>query len=217
MKAEVVIAVRGGQGAKSRCRSRLQARQREALVEAMLHDMLQALSCCPAVHRIYVTTPTAALARLAAHSGAVVILEHGPPDLNRAFSDARRRIAASAPARVIALLPGDLPLLDSAELSACIAAAQDGAVVLAPAIADGGTGAVVQRADLPLPLAFGPGSFRKHQLAAASLGLETRVIEAPSLGFDLDRPDDLDAVAQLSHGRTAALLRGFASAGEAAA
>ena len=217
MKAEVVIAARGGLGAKSRCRSRLHGDQREALVEAMLHDMLQALADSPDVHRVYVTTPTPALAQLAARNGAVVILEHGPPDLNRAFSDARRRIAATSPTNVVALLPGDLPLLDPAELSACIAAAQGRAIVLAPATADGGTGAVVQRADLPLSLAFGPGSFRKHQLAAASLGLETRVIEAASLGFDLDRPEDLDAVARLHDGRTAALLRSFAAAGEAAA
>ena len=217
MKAEVVIAARGGLGAKSRCRSRLPGPQRHALVEAMLHDMLQALAGCSDVHRVYVTTPTAALARLAARQGAVVIFEHGPPDLNRAFSGARRRIAAANPARIVALLPGDLPLLDPTEVSACIAAAQEGAVVLAPATADGGTGAVVQRADLPLPLAFGRGSFRKHQLAAASLGLEARVIEAPSLGFDLDRPEDLDAVARLRDGRTAALLRGFVASGEVAA
>ena len=217
MSAEVVIAVRGGPHAKSRCRARLDRRQREALVEAMLCDMLQALAGCPAVRRVYVATPTAGLARLAAQAGALVILEHGPPDLNRAFSDARRRIAAATPAGVVALLPGDLPLLDPVELSACIAAARDGALVLAPARADGGTGAVVQRADLPLPLAFGPGSFRKHQLAAAALGLEARVIAAPSLGFDLDRPEDLDVLAAAGSGRAAALLRSFASAGEAAA
>ena len=218
MKAVVVIAARGGPGAKSRCRGRLPGRQREALVEAMLYDMLQALAGCVSVDRVYVTTPTAALARLAARSGAVVILEHGPPDLNRAFSDARRRIAAAAPDCVVALLPGDLPLLDPAEVSACIAAAREGAVVLTPATADGGTGAVVQRADLPLTLAFGADSFRRHCSAAASLGLETRVIEAPSLGFDLDRPEDLDAVGRLRDGRTAALLRGLAAAeGEAAA
>jgi len=217
MKAEVVIAVRGGPGAKSRCRGRLHDGQREALVEAMLHDMLEALAGCPAVRRVYVTTPTAALARLAARNGAVVILEHGPPDLNRAFTNARRRVAAVGPETIVALLPGDLPLLDPAEFSACVAAAQDGAVVLAPATLDGGTACVVQRADLLLPLAFGPDSFRKHQSAAAALGLEARVIEAPTLGFDLDRPEDLDAVAHLRGGHTAALLRGFASTEEAVA
>jgi 2-phospho-L-lactate guanylyltransferase len=217
MNAHVVIAVRGGPGTKSRCRGRLDDGQRDALVEAMLHDMLQALALCPAVRRVYVTTPTAALARLAARCGAVVIFEHGAPDLNRAFSDARRRIAAADPSGLILLLPGDLPLLDPADISACIAAAQDGAVVLAPAVADGGTGALVQRADLPLALAFGPDSFRKHQLAATLLGLEARVVAAPSLGFDLDRPEDLDTVARSRAGHTATLLRGFALAEETAA
>ena len=75
MNAEVVIAARGGPAAKSRLAGRLGPEQREALVEAMLADMLSALAACPAVLRTYVTTPTPRLARTAARAGAVVILE----------------------------------------------------------------------------------------------------------------------------------------------
>jgi 2-phospho-L-lactate guanylyltransferase len=218
MNAEVVIAVRGGRDAKSRCRTRLSSAQRQALVEAMLADMLNALAACPAVRRVYVATPTPGLARIATRGGAVVILEQAPTDLNRTLDNARRRIAAAGPAATVVLLPGDLPLIDPAELAGCIAAAEGGTVVLAPATADGGTGALIQRADLPLRLGFGPDSFSRHNAAARGLGLEVRVIGAPSLGFDVDRPEDLDTLAaSSSRGRAASLLRAFLAGEEAAA
>jgi len=210
MNADVVIAVRGGPGAKSRLAGRLDPERREALVEAMLADMLAAVAACPAVLRTYVTTPTASLARRAARAGAVVILEQDAGDLNTAFDRARRRIAAADPEATLVLLPGDLPRLDPAELEACLEAADPQRLVLAPASADGGTGGLVLRADVPLTLAFGPGSFGKHLAAARTLGLATEVVHAPGLEFDIDRPADLDAfLAMGGRGATAELLRGW--------
>jgi 2-phospho-L-lactate/phosphoenolpyruvate guanylyltransferase len=210
MNAEVLIAARGGPAAKSRLADRLGPDQREALVEAMLGDMLTALAACPAVLRTYVTTPTPALARLAARSGAVVFLEQPANDLNGAFDRARRRIAAADPETTLVLLPGDLPRLDPDDLEQCLEAAGSDRLVATPAYADGGTGALVLPAAVALPLAFGPGSFGKHLAAARSLGLATEVVHAPGLGFDLDRPSDLDAFLTLAgRGRTADLLRGW--------
>jgi 2-phospho-L-lactate/phosphoenolpyruvate guanylyltransferase len=210
VNADVVIAVRGGPGAKSRLADRLDPERREALVEAMLADMLAALAACPAVLRTYVTTPTPSLARRAARAGAVVILERDMGDLNAAFDRARQRIAAADPDATLVLLPGDLPRLDPAELETCLEAASPDRLVLAPASADGGTGALVLRAGAPLPLAFGPGSFGKHLAAARTLGLSAQVVRAPTLGFDVDRPADLDALRALGAGRaTAELLRGW--------
>jgi 2-phospho-L-lactate guanylyltransferase len=218
VKAEIVIAVRGGPGAKSRLRGRLSAAERAALVEAMLADMLDALAGSPAIRRVHVATPTAELARLAAKAGAAVILERGVSDQNRSFTAARRRVAAVDPDAILALLPGDLPLLDSGQLQACLRQAGPGRVVLVPATADGGTGAVIQQAGLALPLAFGPDSFEKHAARVRAQGLEAVRMQAPSLGFDLDRPEDIDlVVAARPAGRTAALLRSLPPAGEAAA
>ena len=208
MNAEVIIAARGGPDAKSRLAGRLDAAGREALVAAMLEDMLQALERCPGVRRVHVTTPTPALAQLAARSGAVVVLEHGPHDLSGAFDWVRRRIAAGDPDATVMLLPGDLPTLSHADVKACLAAAGEGRVVLAPATADGGTGGLVLRAGVSFPLAFGPGSFSNHLAAARALALKPVFVRAPGLGFDLDRPADLDALlARDGGGRTADLLR----------
>jgi 2-phospho-L-lactate guanylyltransferase len=207
MSAQVVIAARGGPSAKSRLASRLDLARREALVEVMLADMLTALAACPAVLRAYVTTPTPGLAHLAARAGATVILERGSDDLNGAFDRARRRIAADDPDTTVVLLPGDLPRLDAGDLEACLELADPGRLVLAPASADAGTGALVFSAAVALPLAFGAGSFGKHLAAARTLGLETRIVRAPGLGFDIDRPADLDALLALGPTRrTGALL-----------
>lgn len=210
MNADVVIAARGGPAAKSRLAGRLGPEQRETLVEAMLGDMLAALAACPAVLRTFVTTPTPALARLAARAGAVVFLEQETGDLNTAFDQVRRRIAATDPDTTIALLPGDLPRLSPDDLELCLEAAGPDRLVLTPACADGGTGALVLQAGVNLPLAFGTGSFGKHLAAARSLGLVAEVVHAPGLSLDLDRPSDLDAFLALSDpGRTADLLRGW--------
>jgi 2-phospho-L-lactate guanylyltransferase len=208
VNADVVIAVRGGPGAKSRLAGRLDPERREALVEAMLVDMLTALAACPAVLRTYVTTPTPSLARRAARGGAVVVLEQDTGDLNAAFDRARRRIAAADPKATVVLLPGDLPGLEPAELEACLEAAGPDRLVLTPASADGGTGGLILQADAPLMLAFGQGSFGKHLAAARTLGLATEVVHAPGLEFDIDRPADLDAfLAMRGRGATSELLR----------
>ena len=218
MTLRVIIAARGGGEAKSRLAARLDPRQRAALAQAMLADMLEALSHCPAAERIYVATPTPDLARIAAAAGAVVMLEAGPSGLNAAFESARRRLSAHDPSGQLALLPGDLPRLTAAEFGKAAALARDGAVVVAPALCDGGTGAIVQPAGLALPLAFGPESFRRHCEAAAALGATVHSPALAGLGFDLDRPDDLDRLAaSRTQGRTAALARAFTFATGAAA
>ena len=203
--AEVVIAVRGGRAAKSRCADRLGPAQRERLVEAMLGDMLAALAETACLH---VTTPTPALAKLAARSGAAVISEQ-TLGLNEAFAVARRTVAQAAPGRIVVFLPGDLPLIRPADLDALVQAAGKGRVVLAPS-ADGGTGAVAVSADVDFPFEFGPDSFRRHREAVRGLGLDLHVVEARGVGFDVDQPADLDTVLSIAPAsRTAGLLRTF--------
>lgn len=213
MSVEVVVAARGGPDAKSRLAGRLDAARREALVHAMLEDVLAALRRCEGVHRTYVTTPTPALARLAAANGAIVVLEHGPDGLNGAFDRARRRIAAADPEATILMLPGDLPRLQPEDIAACLSAAGPDRLVVAPASADGGTGGLALPASAPLPLAFGAGSCGKHVAAARSLGLEMKIVRTPGLSFDIDRPTDLDAFVALGGGAsTRDLLSGWRTA-----
>ena len=59
-------------------------------------------------------------------------------------------------------------------------------------------GSPVVSVPLPLPSAFrfayGPRSFRRHVGNSHRAGLAVRVVRDPELGFDVDLPDDLDAL-----------------------
>ena len=215
--AEVVIAVRGGPDAKSRCAGLLDPALRAALTRAMLSDMLEAALRAPGAERVWVMTPTAELAALAARAGASIILEPRAQGLSAAFEHARAAIAKVRPGSLLALLPGDLPLLDPADLATLFAAHHDGDVILAPAQADGGTGAIVLTAGKPFAFACGLGSLEAHAAAARAAGLNPRVLAAPSLAFDLDRPGDVDTLLSRTGGaHTRALMSGLL-ASEAAA
>lgn len=207
MSAHAIIAVRGGHTAKSRLSGRLDGWQRAALVEAMLLDMLEILRSIQSIDKVWVVTPTPALANIAAEAGACIISDNGPGGLNSAFGQARDRISAEFPATATLLLPGDLPLLDANEVDALIRASSAHSIAIAPADYDGGTGALALPAQCSIPVAFGPDSFARHIAAAANHGFKTCIMQAPSLSLDIDRPADLDALLrQGATGRTGALL-----------
>lgn len=213
MSTHAVIAVRGGHAAKSRLGERLDAHQREALVAAMLLDMLATLRGVGAIAKIWVVTPTPALAALAARAGASVIADGEAGDLNRAFAQARALIAIQAPDASVLLLPGDLPLMAADDVEAILRPALRGAVVITPADSDGGTGALVLPAHCLITTAFGRHSFASHRAAAAAHGFKIHIVRTPGLGLDIDRPIDLDAMAHHGvAGRTGDLLSSWKTA-----
>ncbi|HXQ15114.1 MAG TPA: 2-phospho-L-lactate guanylyltransferase [Caulobacteraceae bacterium] len=188
----LVVAARGGPRSKSRCADALDGVQRTALTEAMLRDMLAAAGRAPGVSEVVVVTPTEALAHLAATAGARVIRQ-GRRGLNAAFNQALDELAGQTPDGTVALLPGDLPLLDPDDLSRAVALAATHDVVLTPAL-DRGTGAILIRPQARFALAFGQSSFTRHERAARQRGLSVAVFACDSLGLDVDTPDDLHAV-----------------------
>jgi 2-phospho-L-lactate guanylyltransferase len=212
--AEVVIAARGGTQAKQRCAAALDPGARALLTSAMLADMLEAVGRTHGVTRAWVVTPTADLAALAARMGAAIIFESKAQGLNAAFDRARSAVFRVRPNALLALLPGDLPLLDPNELSASIADFQAGEAILAPAKADGGTGAIVLAASSPMSFAWGPESFGRHIEASRAAGLRPRILASASMAFDLDRPEDFQTLLGCAGGaRTRDLLfRGEAAA-----
>jgi 2-phospho-L-lactate guanylyltransferase len=206
MRTALVIAVRGGPQAKSRCAPALGANDRQALVAAMLEDMLQAAAGTAGLGPVIVVTPTRDLAEIAQRRGAIALVEAPPFGLNAAFAAGLRLARAETDGPVL-LLPGDLPLVKPAELEMAGRAVAGGALLLAASLFDDGTGAVGLPTGTEMPLTFGPDSFRRHLGAARALGLPLQLVEGGALGLDIDRPDDLGHLLLAPATRSAAVLR----------
>ena len=103
------------------------------------------------------------------------------------------------------LVPGDCPAIDPQELSALLAGGGD--VVIVPDRHGSGTNALLLEPPTIVAPSFGAGSFARHAALARAAGAEVKVRELPSLGLDVDTPDDLAALRRALEARRDAAPR----------
>jgi 2-phospho-L-lactate guanylyltransferase len=92
----------------------------------------------------------------------------------------------------VALIPGDCPLLIPDELAAALERMQHGLVVVIPDRHGTGTNALLMSPPPAIGPAFGPDSSARHLDRARRAGYAAVTEAVPSLGFDLDTPEDLE-------------------------
>jgi len=206
-----ILPIKSFSQAKQRLRGEVPAPLREALVKAMLEDVLSALAHASSIAEVVVVAasgPSGEAARaIARRSGAEVIADRGEGHNQAArmgIAAARRRGAE----RVL-LVPGDCPAVEARELDELLAsAAPPPGLTVVPDRHGTGTNALVISPPGVLGPAFGPGSCARHQELARRAGIACRVCEVPSLALDVDTPEDLMALASAADAapRTLALL-----------
>ncbi len=195
-RTAALIPVRSLEGAKSRLGEVLDAEEREALVRTLLRRTIAAARDAGA-EPVVVISDDDRIRALAAADGAVAVPQ-GRPGLNAALEDGRRH-AIERGAAILLVLPGDLPLVDAATVSALAAAAAvpagsgtDGppVVVLVPDRHGRGTNGLALRPPDAIPFAFGEDSRAAHERLARQAG--ARYVEMASpLAVDVDTPEDL--------------------------
>jgi 2-phospho-L-lactate/phosphoenolpyruvate guanylyltransferase len=182
-----VLPVKSFPRAKSR--TALDDGPRAALAESMVTDVLAALSRATALDGILVVTREVRAVAAAAAVGAGVVDDPEERSHSAAallgIAEARRRGAA----RVL-LVPGDCPLLDTGEVDRLLAAARAGVTIVPDRHGTGTNALVLDPPDAMAP-SFGPGSCERHTALARAAGVDVRVVEVPSLAFDVDTPADL--------------------------
>jgi 2-phospho-L-lactate guanylyltransferase len=190
MTAAVLPVKRFGR-AKQRLSGLVGGGGRRELAEAMVGDVLAALGLVPGIDLLVVVTAEPRAVELAAAAGAVVIDD----PLESSHSDAAELGVACAVERGatrVLLVPGDCPALDPAEVTALLA--RDEPVVVVPDRHGTGTNALLLAPPHAIAPAFGPGSFARHAASARAAGLTPGIAAVPSLGLDVDTPDDLATV-----------------------
>lgn len=179
--------------AKRRLAGLLTPEERQGLAQAMLEDVLTALSGVAALAGAIVVTREAAFAATARSFGARVIadLRHEGP--SAAITLAAKELATEGETGMLAM-PADVPLATAAEIGEIAAQVQPRpAVTLVPALADMGTNAIALTPSDAIPIRFGERSFFQHLEAALERGITPRILRLPGVGLDIDRPEDLAA------------------------
>ena len=202
MRTLAILPVKSFRAAKQRLAEGLGAGSRVALAQAMYFDVLAAARRVPGLDGIAVVTSDRVAESVAAGSrgGVLVLREEGPSGHSEAALIGIRRAVDDGYDRVL-LIPGDTPLLQTAELAALLAGATG--VVVVPDRHGTGTNALVIAPPDAIEPSFGPGSLERHVAAAEAAGVPCRVQEVSGLALDVDTPDDLAALRtelELSHG-----------------
>lgn len=210
--AWALLPVKEGARAKSRLAGILTPPQRADLQQAMLLDLLDGLRASQLLSGIALCGPDPATATLAARSGHTFIHQPAGTDgLNAAVAFATRALSSSG-ARIVAVLPADLPFLDGAELDIAIAAAAlSRACAVVPDRRGTGTNGLVFPASTPPEFRFGPDSFRRHLDRPSDQRLPPRrALRLASLACDIDLPDDLEQLRDKASGDRARRARALA-------
>ena len=192
MRTIAIVPIKHFASAKERLGGLLGSGSRQALVQAMFSDVLSSLRRVEGLDAIAVVTGDV-VAQAAAWGGRVVVLHDEREEGQSAATRVGIGHALTAGYERVLLVPGDVPLIDPAQVDALLRRAADDQVEVAivPDRHGEGTNALLISPPDALEPAFGPGSLERHVDAARRAGLAFRVEEVPTLAHDVDTPDDL--------------------------
>lgn len=188
----LAIPVKAFGQAKSRLSPVMSAPDRERLARAVFSDVLAAAAAARSVAQAAVITADPEVTSLAQSAGMLVITDLRCAGQTAAVEQAAQVLEAQG-CNAMLTLPGDLPLLTAHDIDAmCGLLSPQHRLVLARAVNDGGTNALLCTPPSGMRFHFGDNSFARHLQSARELGLEPMLCDLPGFRLDLDRPDDLE-------------------------
>jgi|SRR5664279_157967 len=212
MRATLLIPVKNLTNAKQRLGRALDQAQRSELAEAMLRDVMTAASGVSDRLHVYIVTGDLRATAMAAEFNFGLI-----EDTRNESETAAIEMATAWCERqgydTTVVVPGDIPLISSAELHQVLDAAPEEGAVFVPAYDRRGSNCILRRPASIIPLRFGNDSFLPHCEAMKETGKPLIILDMPGIGLDIDNPHELEMLAQ-HEGNTHAqrLLRSWAIA-----
>jgi len=194
----ILVPVKNLVDAKQRLSFILSPEERFALAQAMCEDVLQTLALWQNRPAVAVVTNDSFARDLATRFYFEVVADDNSGEtsaIEMATAVCKKRGAGNT-----LVIPADIPLIDSSELQKIVDSAPhlQGGAVLVPDTAGRGTNAAWRSPGDLFPLRFGNDSFLPHLAAARATGLPCVVLRLPGIARDVDRPEDLRALAAAS-------------------
>jgi 2-phospho-L-lactate guanylyltransferase len=192
-----IVPVKPLRRGKSRLSGILTEDERADLNRTLLQHTLETLTNLKEVEEVLVVSRDPQVLTIARNYGARTVREDGQPDLNTALRRATV-IAQVYATRGVLVLPADLPLISRADAVALVERASDPpVVVIAPDRHQKGTNALLISPAGLIEYDFGENSFQRHCNLVKKAGARLEVVNLPSLGLDLDSPEDLEIIKNL--------------------
>lgn len=176
----LLVPVKAFSLAKHRLAGRLGDAERAELARALAARTLEARGTMPA----FVACDDEAVAKLAVTEGATVLWT-AKLGLSGAVGAAVDHLG-QAGFDLVVVAHADLPFVPPLDDFG-----DEAAVTLAPDRAERGTNVAAVPARAGFRFSYGPGSFDRHRLEAARIGLPCRVVRDWRLAADVDHPSDL--------------------------
>ncbi len=197
-RAVALIPVNHLARAKGRLEGVLTAEQRAALSLATLGTVIEAALAA----RLEPLVLTADPAVVAATSGRATVMQEveGVTGLNGQLEAALMVLEADAD---VLIMHADLPLAAGLPLRRLVATAPEQRSLTMVRSADGGTNVMLRRGGT-FPLAYGPGSFEKHEMAGLLARMSVTEFRNPALQLDLDTRADIEVLLSTEEGRGSA-------------
>lgn len=186
MTTWAIIPVKPLHKSKSRLSGVLSKEERFELMREMFLHVLATLRAVSTIDEIMVVSKEPSIASLA--PDATIYRRENPSNLNAAVRGAAAH-AWERGADTIVILPADLAILESEDVSDLIATR--GSVVICPDNKFDGTNGLLLRQLPHFTFRYGEESFQKHLGEAARHEAIAQVMYADSIEFDLDTPADL--------------------------
>jgi 2-phospho-L-lactate guanylyltransferase len=193
----IIVPVKNLSNAKQRLSGSLDPHARQELAQAMCADVLETLGAWKRRPSVMIVTSDPFASQLGKKLGFEIVAD----DTNAGETSAIEMATALCRERAIPytlVIPADIPLIQTTELDQIAEAAPTAGSVLVPDAAGRGTNAALRAPCDLFPLRFGNDSFLPHCAAADATGLPSIVLELPGIALDVDRPEDLQALAAAS-------------------
>ncbi len=193
----ILVPVKNLANAKQRLSSVLDPEARQELAQAMCADVLDTLAHWQARPAVTVVTSDPFAKSVAERLAFDVLSDDTNPGETAAIEMATA-LCRDRGADFTLVIPADIPLVQDSELQQIVDSAPHKGAVLVPDAAGRGTNAAMRSPSDLFPLRFGNDSFLPHLAAAKATGWACIVLELPGIALDVDRPEDLRALAEAS-------------------
>ena len=200
-----IVPYKGVPSGKSRLAEHLGEEQRRELSQAMLHDVLEALTNATSLSGVMVSSPSVVAVDDVRVPGVKKFRDHGVT-LAEAVTEATKYAMMKLGAKSTFIVPADIPLIQSGDVD--FAVDSHSQVTIIPDDHEIGTNGLICTPPDAIEYVFDGKSFEPHKQAAMNRDITPKSLHIESMGHDIDTIYDLKKVLRLGPtGRTAEVIR----------